>query len=313
MSDKPQEGVDIEETKEQAVLVDSSLSNNENSTGVSLQSESSSCGCNNKSGSMEGASNPTFVYAIGKVEPRFPSPDLEREYQQVIAKSDTKGQTDFEALHNTLTRRENRYILRQMCWVFKVEGLETYVLIPRDPTDLETLAEAIRVPPRGSDVDVIIGTRGPMASPEICGGLMVPIVILDQIYSFDVDTLIKSIPRPSRSDPKKFNATSEELFSRIVQLADNAGSTDEHRAINYLSVRYDAIYALASEKYQQGFSLAGVEVLPSRLSGTRKVVDVIFNYRNRTTDVSELHFVRVAVGKFPYLVSKLAPYYERPI
>jgi hypothetical protein len=42
----------------------------------------------------------------------------------------------------------------------------------------------------------VIGTRGPIASPEMCNGLMVPIVVFDKIYSFDRDTLIKAIPRP---------------------------------------------------------------------------------------------------------------------
>lgn len=32
---------------------------------------------------------------------------------------------------------------------------------------------------------------------------------------------------------------------RIVQIADNAGATDEHRALNYLVVRYPRIYEKA--------------------------------------------------------------------
>jgi hypothetical protein len=48
------------------------------------------------------------------------------------------------------------------------------------------------------------------------------------------------------------------------------------------------------------------------LSGTRKIVDVIFSYTNRTTDVVEKFFVRVDVTEeFPFLVTKLSPYYDR--
>ena len=78
---------------------------------------------------------------------------------------------------------------------------------------------------------------------------MVPIVVFDQIYSFDVDTLVKSIPRPKEIAAKDFAAAAEELFYRIMQLADNAGATDEHRAVNYLAVRYPAIYATAAEAF----------------------------------------------------------------
>ena len=33
--------------------------------------------------------------------------------------------------------------------------------------------------------------KGPIAPPQMCNGLMVPIVVFDQIYSFDRDALIK--------------------------------------------------------------------------------------------------------------------------
>jgi len=271
------------------------------------------CGCGNKTGSSTGESNAkSFIYAIGKIEPRFPSPGLEKEYFQAVGRSETKGQTDFEAMRTALSKRENRYLVRQICWVLKIEGLETYLITPRDPGDFETLVDALRVPPRGTDVDAVVGVRGPIAPPEMCNGLMVPIVIFDQIYSFDIDSLMKSIPKPEKADAKKFSATAEELLGRILQMADNVGATDEHRALNYLSLRYDAIYANAAEMHERNFQLYAVEVRPSRLSGSRKILDVIFGYRNRSTDVVEKYFTRVDVTEeFPYLVSRLSPYYDR--
>ena len=95
-------------------------------------------------------------------------------------------------------------------------------------------------------------------------------------------------------------------------MADNAGATDEHRATNFLAVRYPAIYALAAERHAQDNTLTAVEVRLSPLSGTRKVVEVIFAYTNRNTDVTEKFFVRVDVTEeFPFLVTKLSPYYDR--
>lgn len=92
-----------------------------------------------------------------------------------------------------LYQRENRYLARQLCWVLTVQGLETYLLLPRDPRDFDRLVEAIRPRPSPMDIDVVIGTRGPIAPPDFCNGLMVPIVAFDQIYSFDRDILIKAI------------------------------------------------------------------------------------------------------------------------
>jgi hypothetical protein len=102
------------------------------------------------------------------------------------------------------------------------------------------------------------------------------------------------------------------LFDRILQLADNAGATTEHRALNYLLMRYPAIYATAAERFARDFSLTAVEVRPSPSSTTRKLVDVIFAYTNRNTDFTDKVYVRVdATEAFPFLVTKLSAYYDR--
>lgn len=263
----------------------------------------------------EEVARPSFVFALGRVEPRFSSLALEKEFSQVAGRADTAGQTERQTLHSILADRANRYLARQMCWIFTVEGLETYVLAPRDAADFELLIDAARPSPRPTDVDVVIGVRGPLAPPEVCGGLVAPIVLFDQLYSFDRDELISAIPRPeklSKDEEGQFQATAEELLDRIMQMADNAGATDEHRALNYLTVRYPAIYARTAEAYRGESALTGVEVQPSRLSGIRKVVDVVFSYTNRRTDVTDKYFVRVDVTEeFPFLVTKLSPYYQR--
>ena len=110
--------------------------------------------------------------------------------------------------------------------------------MPRDPADISLLVEALRPTPQPWDLDCVIGIRGPFAPPEMCNGLMIPIVIFDQIYSFDRDSLIKAIPRPEKTSAKEFAPAAEELFDRIMQMTDNAGATDEHRALNYLAIRY---------------------------------------------------------------------------
>jgi hypothetical protein len=193
-----------------------------------------------------GTTTSSYVYALGKVTPRFPSLAVEKEFAQATGRAETVGLTDRQALQSVLSQRSNRYLARQLCWVLEIEGLETYLLVPRDPADIELLVEALRPTPSPLDVDVVVGVRGPIAPPEMCNGLMVPIVVFDQIYSFDRDSLIKAIPRPdsiSADQEEQFRSAAGELFDRIMQMADNAGATDEDRALNYLAVRYPAIYA----------------------------------------------------------------------
>jgi hypothetical protein len=253
----------------------------------------------------------SFVYALGQVEPRFPSLAVEKECAQASGRADAKGLTDRQTLQAVLTKKENRYLARQMCWVLTVRHVETYLLRPRAPEDLDLLVEAVRPNPRPTDIDVVIGVRGPIAPPELCNGLMLPIVAFDQLYSFDVDALVKSIPRAAKIPAEQFDEAAQYLL-RFMQMADNAGATDEHRALNYLAVRYPAIYSTAAEAFGRNESLTAVDVRPSRLSGPRKIVDVIFSLTHRETVLTEKHFVRVDVTEeFPFLVTPMSPYYDR--
>jgi len=255
---------------------------------------------------------PSYVYAVGSIEPRFPRLSVEKEFAQATGRAETAGLTDRQALHAVLSRPENRYLVRQLCWVMTIEGLETYILVPHDTADFTLLVESLRPAPQAGDLDCVIGVRGPIAPLEMCNGLMVPIVFFDQIYSFDRDALIQAIPRPERTAAEEFAPAAEELFDRIMHMTDNAGETDEHRALNYLAMRYPAIYANAAEAFARNASLTAVYVVASPLSGTRKVVDVIFSYTNRNTDVVDKFFTRVDVTEqFPFLVTKLSPYYDR--
>jgi len=214
-------------------------------------------------------------------------------------------------LQSVLSKPENRYLARQLCWVMNVQGLETYLVRPRDPADFGLLVQTIRREPGALDIDVVVGFRGPIAAPEMCNGLMLPIVVFDQIYSFDRDTLIKAIPKPEKIKADQFAHAAEEVFTRIIQLADNSGATDEHRVLNYLTLRYPAIYATTLEEFGKDFSLTGVGTRTS-LAGGRKIVEVVFSYTNRNTDFTEKFCVRVdASDEFPFLTSKLSPYFDR--
>ena len=257
---------------------------------------------------------PAHVYAIGRVEPRFTSVSLEKELAQVVGRAGTAGLTDRQAMRQVLGERGNRYLARRLCWVLMVGGLETYVLLPRDPADFDLLVGTLREDPATTDIDVVVGERLGLASPELCGGMALPLVGFEQLWSFPRNVLLEAIPRPTdlAAEDGQFEQMAGELFDLLLQLADNAGAIDEHRALNYLSVRYPAIYTRTAEAHRSNASLSAVDTRPSRLNGARRIVDVIFSYTHRQTDVTERSFVRVDVTEqFPFLVSRLAPYYDR--
>jgi hypothetical protein len=254
----------------------------------------------------------SFVYVLGRIEPRFPKLSIEKELAQATGRAETQGLTDRQALRLVLSRPENRYLVRQLCWVLTVEGIETYLLVPRDPTEVGLLIEALRPEPHHSDIDLVIGARGPVARADFCNGLTIPIVAFDQIYPFDVKTLLGALKPPQGTSAETFAPMAEEVLNRIRLLSDNHGATPGHRALNYLAVRYPAIYTLTAEKLSQNCALTSIDVRPSPLSAARYIVDVILAYTNRATDVVEKHFIRVDItDEFPFLVTRMSPYLDR--
>src|SRR5262249_24523677 len=121
-----------------------------------------------------------------------------------------------------------------------------------------------------------------------------------------------TIPRPERVAAERFREAAGEGFDRIMQMTDNAGATDEHRALNYLTVRHPAFYAAVAQAQGRNCSLTAVDVRPFALSGVRNIVEVILSFTDRATDVVEKQFLRVDVTEeFPFLVTKLGPYFDR--
>ncbi|MFI1062208.1 hypothetical protein ACH4TC_09965 [Streptomyces spororaveus] len=255
---------------------------------------------------------PLFVYAVGRLELRIPTLGIEKEFAQATGRAETANLTDRQAMHAILSDPQSRYLAKHLCYVLAIQGIDTYILRPRDTADYDLLVDAVGASPRASDLHVVIGLRGPLAPPDLCNGLMLPLVSFDQVYAFDTDSLVAGLPKPDDLDEESFRSASRELFDRLIQIADNAGSSDEHRAVNYCAVRYAQIYAHTAQAFASGLALTAIETRPSRLSGSRSIQDMVLSYTNRTTDVTEKYFVRVDVTEeFPFLVTKLSPYYDR--
>jgi hypothetical protein len=251
------------------------------------------------------------VYALGTIEWRYPNISVDKEFAQAGARVRTEGMTDAEVVWQVLSQHENRYLARQLCWVLCVQGLETYILYPRDPADFELLIQTTEGDPK-MRISAVIGIRGQIAGPPVCNGLLLPTVGFDQIYTFARDEMVALIPNTTKATDEDFRRVAREVFDRIMQMTDNSGATDEYRALNYLAMRYPGTYATAVAKFNEDFSLTDVSTRFSPLSATRRIVDIIFSYTHRKNDFTEKHFVRVDVTEeFPFLFSKMSLYYDR--
>src|SRR6266566_760824 len=64
----------------------------------------------------------SYVYALGRIEPRFPTLGVEKEFAQATRGGDMTGLTNRQAVHDVL--KQQRYLVRQLCWVLTIEGME---------------------------------------------------------------------------------------------------------------------------------------------------------------------------------------------
>ncbi len=65
-------------------------------------------------------------------------------------------------------------------------------------------------------------------------------------------------------------------------MTDNVRSTDGHRNLNCLVVRYPDVNGRTAARFVKDCSLAAGQVLPSPFSDTGKIVVAIFSYANPT-------------------------------
>ena len=108
----------------------------------------------------EGSVGLSYVYALGRIEARFPFLSVEKEFAQSTGRAETAGKTDQQAFRDVLSKRENRYLARQLCWVTTIQGLETYILLPRDTSDIELLVEGVERGRGGTGTDGVERGRG---------------------------------------------------------------------------------------------------------------------------------------------------------
>jgi len=270
-----------------------------------------------------------LVYGIGKLDVRFPSVGIEREFQQRRARS--SGRSGSGASRGREIREvleTNRHLAARMCYVLKIGAVPAYIVAPTSSSQRDDFFDAIEHTADPNYWSVVIGRRGPMAGPAVCGGLLAPIVACDQLYSFEIDEWQASLESQLHSalesrkiSKNRFAAVSQEVFGEIVQSTENLGATDSHRALNYLLLQHPGIFLAAAERTDKQ-ALERIETRLIHGLGTRRVVAVILVFVDLSTGVSERLFTRVDVTEeWPFVAEGadgdrpalgLMPFIENP-
>lgn len=284
-----------------------------------------------------GQSSSRPIYVLGSVDILFPHQAVSEELQTLalaLSHDYPTEQLQEPASNEELrswqfrvfSKKEARYLARQMYWILKIEGHPAYYLSLRDLHDLDDLIKCLGRSEK-EDLDLFVGSSS-LIDIDTYPGISLPILSVDQIGSFRKDNLIEWFKTKANAPPplaKRAAAGTNQyriyeqkldwLFKKLEQNADNRGDTDELRALNYLAVRYRPLYELYAEimMVRQGWSFDGVRVIRSRLSrGDKRLVDPVFTFRHKETGDVEQYFLRMDVSHlFPMVVHHLEEYFER--
>jgi subtilase family protein/cyclic patellamide precursor peptide PatG len=246
-----------------------------------------------------------FAYSIGTVRPVFPEEGLRKEYE--FAASQLRvSPTDYYAV---LSNQTYTYIAQEACWILDINNVDSFILHPRSGTELKDLVEAIKPVTAGSvekPMSVIIGPIYPDKPYPRCPNLHLPVVVTNQVYYFDFDTLIKNLTA------KNIQVESVRSVLEALKLKANEGVSDSDRALNYIAFRFPEMYRKADQmKVNQlpGFFLISISTQPSSTPGNRKVVDVIYKYQQYDTGEQQWFYCAIDVtGQFPFLQTALQPF-----
>ncbi|MDK2744331.1 MAG: hypothetical protein NDI90_15595 [Nitrospira sp. BO4] len=287
--------------------------------GIDMNSRKANASCSNCGGGMSSpgtAYSSGFVYAIGRLQPQFPDLGVEKEFAQ-LSGTIVGESVETHRLVEALKEPTAAYLARQLCWVFSVDSVEAFTVLARDESQAKLFIDALPQKERVEEtVQVIVGSLGVPPQASACLGTNLPAVWVDQHLTFTLSSFFDAIAGVGTKSDKAvkadeaFQKAAHEVFARLTRRSDNRGMSDEHRAANYVALRYAPLYQLAADKYRNDMALVSVELRKGN-TGPRQLVIIKLTFRARRTDTIERYQFTVDVtNRFPFLATSISPIYD---
>src|SRR5438477_434286 len=140
------------------------------------------------------AEAPAFVYALGRIEPRFPNAAVAAAVVEALRRSNGENLNGQRTL-SLLSESENRHLLRQVCWVLSGQGAPRYLLQLASLADFDALIDRFRASRRPTEVDVVIGRCSPVAAPEMAPRSVTRVAV-EQLNRVDVSETFPFLETP---------------------------------------------------------------------------------------------------------------------
>jgi hypothetical protein len=250
-----------------------------------------------------------YVLAAGKLKPEFPSDSVKREFYRVVVPPPETTPTD-AYFYSVLSNASNFYLAKSLCWIFEIGGIESYVVIPANSNQLKAFITVLNQQDKTDPMfDTVVGRLGPMAPPEMCNGRTLPLLMLCRLENQTVTSFVASINKETALD----TTVAENLFNNLIKLTDNNGSSDEHRAVNYLVLTCIDLYRFLGDSLSESvndtqiFPFNGVTAKPIDGNGGRKKIQIVFQYENPKTTAQEYLNCEVDVtDMFPFVAVNIS-------
>ena len=248
-----------------------------------------------------------FAYVLGRLDVRFPSLGIEREYQQrerVIA--DLPREPRNARVRAVLEK--NPHLATRVGWILSVGGSPTFALNAASSGLKDSFFSALSQADQPEHFCVVIGRVGPFVNPASYGGLLIPLLMVDQMYvgslvawTGGLAAVAKTALKGRKIGEERFQAAARELFRNVTGMPDNMGVSDGHRALNYLLVQHPGMFLAAAEREDQ--LLDRIETRVQLSAGGRRHVVVILVFVDRATGVAERVFCSVDVTEeWPFVL-----------
>jgi len=279
-----------------------------------------------------------YIYTVGRPQASFPSLSVEKEFFQAIPVADVGSSgKEFDIsdevslkqlnldenlqanLYGVLSRPENFYIAREMCWhLVNTEGNESYTIIPTSNKRLNDLVTAIKPADNNQPGQYIaIGhfKSGVVNSDCLDGGARV--IMLDHLLPVSSAGIVAAV---TKLDSSINNGNLQPMVDEILSLNGNEGITEHDRALNYVLynnyVIYQKAYQHMYDTNSKGPNPSGYQLVNVRSqwvgSSNRKVVRVIFEFAGIDSGATQSWYSTVDVtGEFPFLLTDYARYLQR--
>jgi hypothetical protein len=248
-----------------------------------------------------------YVYAIGRVDVRFPSLGIEREYQQRERALHDLPQHPRNARILAVLEK-NPHLALRVSYVFLIGGTPVFALGPSSGSLKDAFFKALA---QSHDIDhscVVIDRVGGFTNPASYGGLLLSLIAVDQLYAFSATEWAEGLAKVAKAalqsrkvEAAHFRAISQGIFREVTTMPENMGVADGHRALNYLLVQHPGMFLAAAER--PGHVLDRIETRVIQAGGGRRHVAVILSFLDRGTNVPERLYCAVDITEeWPFIV-----------